>query len=131
MVKGKVNGRSRKWEVEVVDLTSPVLVTMGWHGIGSVTWAQLLVDYELGEPSSMSPYAARLLGAGKLCGYIDISGAGDTQIIAKHGQKTQSSSATDILTEILSLQDVDGTFEINGKVACLLGIKVGELSKAM
>ncbi len=109
----------------------PVLVTMGWHGIGSVTGARPMVMYHMPvDAMGSTPRAGHsrkliMPARGEMMQAYREIGAGRIRATRKPG-----SSATDILTEIFSLQDVDGSFEISAKVARMLGIKVAELRKA-
>jgi Ca-activated chloride channel family protein len=104
---------------EIVLRKVPVLVTMGWHGIGNLRGYPFMADHMVSGTRMLTGYIEELAEDAP-----GPSGARSMRL------KKATPTATDILTEIFSLQDVDGSFEIGAKMAKMLGIKVGELRTA-
>jgi len=119
---------------EIVLRKVPVLVTMGWHGMGSVTGG-VTVLYQDSSEKAMSA-SDRMDGVSlpsaigrQLRRSMALSTTG-RRLRIDRGDGTVTDVNAEILTEIFSLQDAEGSFEIGAKVARMLGIKVGDLRAA-
>ncbi len=111
---------------ELVLRTVPTLVTVGWHGIGSVQGARFggVAMMQSIAPAPRSPLIRDAVISKMV---YERASAADSFMPDTNGDTTD----TDLLMALLSLQRVDGGFDLDDATLVRLGIKTVEIAKAV
>jgi len=115
---------------EVVLREIPALVTIGWHGIGSMRWAGMVHQRAGSPPQSFPGHVAMSLSDPSRRAELSLSYdylASPSESLRRRTSRSAKSERIDDLLHILSLQRADGGIEIDEKSASLLGIDFGEI----
>lgn len=115
---------------EVVLREIPTLVTIGWHGMGSVRWTGMVHQRAASPPQSFPGHVAMSLPDPSRRAEFSLSYdylASPSQSLRRRTSRSAKSERIDDLLHILSLQRADGGIEIDEKSASLLGIALGEI----
>ncbi|MFC1799522.1 hypothetical protein ACFL2Z_01230, partial [Candidatus Eisenbacteria bacterium] len=119
---------------EIVLRKIPVLVSMGWHGMGSVTGGPTVLYHHLSDVEMQAPGRRGDVSWPSMIGTVEIRQNLKSTRIKRSGMRwtisEQGRIATAVLTRVFSLQDADGSFALTAQVAGMLGIKVGDLKAA-
>ena len=117
----------------------PALVTVGWHGYGSLGLPggtggmhrvnALYPDYSMNAPAD----AEAISGAQPRMAYMEL-GAHDTSARSGRARKRTAASAreekkTDLLMDILSHQEAGGGLTLDAKLARAMGLKITDIKK--
>ena len=117
----------------------PALVTVGWHGYGSLgvlgvpgrihRMISLYTDYSMSAPAD----AGAALGARPMLGYIEPDAHGFPAGSGRASKRTAASARgekkTDLLMDILSHQEAGGGLRLDAKLARAMGLKITDIKK--